>query len=151
MRIGSLTHLFFDAGFSCKWVRTLTSRWEGVVNTTNTTGATHFWMWLLLNMHLNWHLITAENRSRQEQQLQIQTCRSSLWHPAAYSIVGAWARIMPLFWAGLCHHPGMRRIMGLSGPGLFHYRPPYCVWRLSWLMASKCRSQDKNTRQHFIF
>ena len=92
-----------------------------------------------------------ENRSRQGQQLQIQTCRSSLWRPAAYSIVGAWARIMPLFWAGLCHHPGMRRIMGLSRTGLFHYRPPYCVWHLSWLRASKCRSLAKNTRQHFNF
>ena len=44
----------------------------------------------------------------------------------ADSIVGAWRRITPLFWAGLCHHPGMGGIMGLSGPGLCHYRPARC-------------------------
>ena len=42
------------------------------------------------------------------------------------SIVGAWHWIMPLFWAGLCHHPGMGRITGLSELGLCHYRPPRC-------------------------
>ena len=53
---------------------------------------------------------------------------------------------MPLFWAGLCHRR-MGGIMGLSGPGLCHYRPAWC--RGGGLMVM--RGKQAGARQRFIF